>query len=89
LNPAEKPSLSEVLLSGDTAYAERYTAALEAERAIFRDLRPLAESLGPAVVDRLASAEAQASAWHARVAAREIVDRGGIGPGADEASARV
>ena len=50
-------SLSEVFLAGEPEYAERYREAREAEDRIFRQLRPLAASLGPTVQRQFAEAE--------------------------------
>ena len=65
-------SLNELLLSGDRAYSARYAEARDQERALFEELQPLAERLGPQVLAGHARAEVLAEQWHERVADEEF-----------------
>ena len=69
----ELASLNELLLSGDASYSRRYLEARNAERALFEELEPLAQRLGPEVVAQHARAQVLAEQWHARVADEEFV----------------
>ena len=71
----EMASLSELVLTGNQEYAATYRSALDAERALFAELRPLVVQLGDDLVAHVDVAQATAERWHRRVAADEIVRR--------------
>lgn len=77
----EMMSLNELLLGGDAEYRDRYRVALDAERALFGELRPLAAQLGPSVSAALEEARVRSEAWHARIADTAVVR---LGPGASK-----
>ena len=64
----EMAALSDVLLGGDGAPVETYSAAFDQERTLFIELDTLATRLGPSVEMKLAEAQALAEQWHARAA---------------------
>ena len=64
----EMAALSDVLLGGDGAPVETYSAAFDQERALFVELDTLAARLGPGVEAKLSEARDLAGQWHARAA---------------------
>jgi signal transduction histidine kinase len=75
----EMAALSELQLGGDTSYVRAYAAARANERAIYDELHPLAERLGPRVAEKFVIARTLARQWHeqadeGKIAARTPAD---------------
>src|SRR5690606_5810896 len=59
-------ALTEYLLTGDDESSERYARARQDEEALYRELEPLVERLGPEVAARFQEVREQAQRWHGR-----------------------